>query len=143
MLIKTKLKLKILVQVGLVALFHLILIYFSDIGIKETLGMKNVLIVYFSPILLLCTTCAMSLKVSRYRYNLLWMSLSTLPSIVILHYLNQMHKNKVTVAGFIDLTYFDLKIDYGQISLLFYFPLIFSIIQIILMLILWVKRTTM
>lgn len=143
MLIKANQRIRILVHVGLVVFFHFIVIYFLEIGIKESVGLKNILIAYFSPIILLCTTCAMSLQANKLRYYLLWVSASTLPGFFILNYLGQMQTNKETVAGFVDLSHFNnMDIDYGQISLLFYFPLVFSLIQIILMVVLWALRTS-
>ncbi|KUP25118.1 hypothetical protein [Paenibacillus sp. DMB5] len=143
MLIKANLKLRILVHVGLVVLFHFIVICFLEIGLNETVALKSAWIAYFSPIILLCTTCAMSLQANKLRYYLLWVSASTLPSFFILHYLGQMQTNKEAVAGFVDLNHFNnMDIDYGQISLLFYFPLVVSLIQIILIVVLWAMRIT-
>lgn len=143
MLIKANLKLRILVHVGLVVLFHFIVICFLEIGLSETVALKSACIAYFSPITLLCTTCGMSLQANKFRYYLLWISASTLPSFFILNDLGQMQTNKEAVAGFVDLSHFNnMDIDYGQISLLFYFPIVFSIIQIILMLVLWIIRAS-
>lgn len=133
---------RVAIQVGLIIIYHLFVIWFLDIRMGKLVGINELLIIYFIPIVLLCTTCKMSLKKNIWRYNLVWIVISTLPSSFVLSYFSQMHGNKESEPGIVDISYLDIKIDYGQINLLFYFPLVFSIIQVILMFGIWIMTIT-
>lgn len=135
---KADIKLKVLIRVGLVVLFHIIIFYYSNIRVEESIEIQKILVSYFSPIILLCTTCVMSLKGRACKYNLIWTICSTFPSIGILRYFKNLTENNENVAGMIDITY--LNLDNNRILVLFYFPLVFSIIQIILMLAIWIMK---
>lgn len=137
---KTNFRLRVIFLVGLVAIFHIVIIYFLNIRVEESTEIKKIFIVYSIPIILLYTTCKMSLRMNKYRCSLVWIVTSTLPSLIFLNFLNHLKENMNTVPGILDISY--LKIDYDQIYLLFYFPSAFTIIQIMLMLGLWIMKIT-
>ncbi|WP_342562220.1 hypothetical protein NST84_21705 [Paenibacillus sp. FSL R7-0345] len=133
---------RVAVQVALIVVFHLIVVWLLKIKLEESVKLNELIIAYLGPIILLCTTCAMSLKKTSFIYNLFWIIVSALPSSCILNYFSLRDINKDRGPGIVDLSYLDIGIDYNQINLLFYFPLALSIIQIILMFGIWIITIT-
>ncbi|UQZ35902.1 hypothetical protein C2I18_21605 [Paenibacillus sp. PK3_47] len=132
----------VILRFGTVALNHLFIIYILDIKMGEAAGILEWLIAYFCPVILICTTCSMALKMKKIRCDVLWMICSLLPVTGVLYNLKQLSEHKGTEPGIVDLSHLDLELIDGQIVWLFFFPLAFSMIQIMLMFGLWILRVT-
>lgn len=124
-------------QVVFIVILHLFVIHIMDLKVEkwEEEGIRQILIVYSVLIILLYVTCMMSLVTRKFRYNLIWFCISTIPSISILFFLNKIQGNNVTGSGFID-----FKFDEGFVELMILFPFSYLLIQLALVVALWIFK---
>ncbi len=124
-------------QVIFIVILHLFVIHIMDLKVGKwgEEGIRQILIVYSVLIILLYVTCMMSLVTRKFRYNLIWFCISTIPSISILFFLNKIQGNKAIGSGFID-----FKFDDGFIELMILFPLSYLLIQLVLVIALWILK---
>lgn len=124
-------------QVLFIVILHLFVIHIMDLKVGKWggEGIRQIFIVYSVLIILLYVTCMMSLVTRKFRYNLIWLCISTIPSISILFFLNKIQENKATGSGFID-----FKFDDGFVELMILFPFSYFLIQLVLVIALWILK---
>lgn len=127
-------RMKAILQVTIVIFLHLIIIYLLGMktGKLEVEVVKQMFIMYAAPIILLNVSCKIALKTQKLRYNISWLVISIVPSTRILFYLKELQGKESRGSGVVDLRFFDMKPDFDQISLIYFFPIIYLGIQLVL-----------
>ncbi|WP_340397911.1 hypothetical protein NST50_10615 [Paenibacillus sp. FSL E2-0202] len=135
---------KALLQVTIVVFLHLIIIYLLGMktGKLEVEVVKQMFIMYAAPIILLNVSCKIALKTEKLRYNISWLVISIVPSTRILFYLKELQGKESRGSGVVDLSFFDIKPDFDQISLIYFFPVIYLGIQLVLIFLLLIMIVT-
>ncbi|WP_179089535.1 hypothetical protein [Paenibacillus odorifer] len=135
---------KALLQVTIVVFLHLIIIYLLGMktGKLEVEVVKQMFIMYAAPIILLNVSCKIALKTEKLRYNISWLVISIVPSTRILFYLKELQGKESRGSGVVDLSFFDIKPDFDQISLIYLFPIIYLGIQLVLIFLLLIMIVT-
>ncbi|OMC77971.1 hypothetical protein BK125_10320 [Paenibacillus odorifer] len=137
-------RMKVLLQVTIVVFLHLIIIYLLGMktGKLEVEVVKQMFIMYAAPIILLNVSCKIALKTEKLRYNISWLVISIVPSTRILFYLKELQGKESRGSGVVDLSFFDIKPDFDQISLIYLFPIIYLGIQLVLIFLLLIMIVT-
>ncbi|OME04177.1 hypothetical protein BSK54_05350 [Paenibacillus odorifer] len=137
-------RMKALLQVTIVVFLHLIIIYLLGMktGKLEVEVVKQMFIMYAAPIILLNVSCKIALKTEKLRYNISWLVISIVPSTRILFYLKELQGKESRGSGVVDLSFFDIKPDFDQISLIYFFPVIYLGIQLVLIFLLLIMIVT-
>ncbi|MEK4878564.1 hypothetical protein [Paenibacillus sp. FSL R5-0908] len=137
-------RMKALLQVTIVVFLHLIIIYLLGMktGKLEVEVVKQMFIMYAAPIILLNVSCKIALKTEKLRYNISWLVISIVPSTRILFYLKELQGKESRGSGVVDLSFFDIKPDFDQISLIYLFPIIYLGIQLVLIFLLLIMIVT-
>ncbi|OMD05698.1 hypothetical protein MKX34_09890 [Paenibacillus sp. FSL R5-0636] len=137
---------KAILQVTIVIFLHLIIIYLLGMktGKLEVEVVKQMFIMYAAPIILLNVSCKIALKTQKLRYNISWLVISIVPSTRILFYLKELQGKESRGSGVVDLRFFDMKPDFDQISLslIYFFPIIYLGIQLVLIFLLLIMIVT-
>ncbi|MEK4187360.1 hypothetical protein [Paenibacillus sp. FSL L8-0494] len=135
---------KAILQVTIVIFLHLIIIYLLGMktGKLEVEVVKQMFIMYAAPIILLNVSCKIALKTQKLRYNISWLVISIVPSTRILFYLKELQGKESRGSGVVDLRLFDMKPDFDQISLIYFFPIIYLGIQLVLIFLLLIMIVT-
>ncbi|WP_340022430.1 hypothetical protein MHI24_25890 [Paenibacillus sp. FSL K6-1096] len=131
---QTDYRIKGIAQVALVIIIHLGFIVFLKIKTVEWQEVKRaeVILTYCAPIFLLYATCIRSLKTKKLRYNLIWLLISLLPSIAILFKIKEIASAEPAEPVFIEFHF-----EQGYLELMLFFPVIYSVIQLILWAAMW------
>jgi len=111
-------------------------------GKLEVEVVKKMFIMYAAPIILLNVSCKIALKTEKLRYNISWLVISIVPSMRILFYLKELQGKESRGSGVVDLSFFDIKPDFDQISLIYFFPIIYLGIQLVLIFLLLIMIVT-
>lgn len=137
-------RMKAILQVTIVIFLHLIIIYLLGMktGKLEVEVVKQMFIMYPAPIILLNVSCKIALKTQKLRYNISWLVISIVPSTRILFYLKELQGKESRGSGVVDLRFFDMKPDFDQISLIYFFPIIYLGIQLVLIFLLLIMIVT-
>ncbi|MEK5178626.1 hypothetical protein [Paenibacillus sp. FSL R5-0928] len=137
-------RMKAILQVTIVIFLHLIIIYLLGMktGKLEVEVVKQMFIMYAAPIILLNVSCKIALKTQKLRYNNSWLVISIVPSTRILFYLKELQGKESRGSGVVDLRFFDMKPDFDQISLIYFFPIIYLGIQLVLIFLLLIMIVT-
>ncbi|MEK5415527.1 MULTISPECIES: hypothetical protein [Paenibacillus] len=137
-------RMKVLLQVTIVVFLHLIIIYLLGMktGKLEVEVVKQMFIMYAAPIILLNVSCKIALKTEKLRYNISWLVISIVPSMRILFYLKELQGKESSGSGVVGLSFFDIKPDFDQISLIYFFPIIYLGIQLVLIFLLLIMIVT-
>ncbi|OMD90569.1 hypothetical protein BSK49_08320 [Paenibacillus odorifer] len=137
-------RMKVLIQVTIVVFLHLIIIYLLGMktGKLEVEVVKQMFIMYAAPIILLNVSCKIALKTEKLRYNISWLVISIVPSMRILFYLKELQGKESSGSGVVGLSFFDIKPDFDQISLIYFFPIIYLGIQLVLIFLLLIMIVT-
>ncbi|AIQ73552.1 MULTISPECIES: hypothetical protein [Paenibacillus] len=137
-------RMKAILQVTIVIFLHLIIIYLLGMktGKLEVEVVKQMFIMYAAPIILLNVSCKIALKTQKLRYNISWLVISIVPSTRILFYLKELQGKESRGSGVVDLRFFDMKPDFDQISLIYFFPIIYLGIQLVLIFLLLIMIVT-
>ncbi|MEK4104352.1 hypothetical protein NST28_09760 [Paenibacillus sp. FSL R10-2791] len=135
---------KAILQVTILIFLHLIIIYLLGMktGKLEVEVVKQMFIMYAAPIILLNVSCKIALKTQKLRYNISWLVISIVPSTRILFYLKELQGKESRGSGVVDLRFFDMKPDFDQISLIYFFPIIYLGIQLVLIFLLLIMIVT-
>ncbi|MEK8206087.1 hypothetical protein NST41_10880 [Paenibacillus sp. FSL L8-0696] len=135
---------KAILQVTIVVFLHLIIIYLLGMktGKLEVEVVKQMFIMYAAPIILLNVSCKIALKTEKLRNNISWLVISIVPSTRILFYLKELQGKESRGSGVVDLSFFDMKPDFDQISLIYFFPIIYLGIQLVLIFLLLIMIVT-
>ncbi|WNS46401.1 hypothetical protein [Paenibacillus sp. MMS20-IR301] len=130
---------QIVLQVALVVLFHLALILYLNLKtVKwDDVGIYDVLVTYCCPFVLVSATCMMAIKTKKIRYNLVWIITSFLPSAAILFNLKTQAVAEPSESAIII-----WNPPPGLLELMLFFPLVYSFIQVILMIAMWIMKVT-
>lgn len=120
-----------------IVFLHLFVIRFRFLNLKskawEEEAVRQAYIVSFVLILLLYATCMISLITKKIRYNLIWLCISTIPSVSLLILFYNSKEYEPTENNFIDLNF-----DSGFFELVIIVPVIYIVVQIIFIFVLWV-----
>ncbi|OME63009.1 hypothetical protein BSK59_01305 [Paenibacillus odorifer] len=137
-------RMKAILQVTILIFLHLIIIYLLGMktGKLEVEVVKQMFIMYAAPIILLNVSCKIALKTQKLRYNISWLVISIVPSTRILFYLKELQGKESRGSGVVDLRFFDMKPDFDQISLIYFFPIIYLGIQLVLIFLLLIMIVT-
>ncbi|WP_238654793.1 hypothetical protein [Paenibacillus piscarius] len=121
-------------QVALVIIIHLGLFVFLQIKTVEwpEVTGAEVILTYCAPVFLLYATCIRSLKTKKLRYNLIWLLISLLPSTAILFKLKE-----IASAEPVEPVFIEFHFAQGYLELMLFFPVIYSVIQLILWAAMW------
>ncbi|OME08348.1 hypothetical protein BSK64_03235 [Paenibacillus odorifer] len=111
-------------------------------GKLEVEVVKKMFIMYAAPIILLNVSCKIALKTEKLRYNISWLVISIVPSTRILFYLKELQGKESRGSGVVDLSFFDIKPDFDQISLIYFFSIIYLGIQLVLIFLLLIMIVT-
>ncbi|WNS46397.1 hypothetical protein [Paenibacillus sp. MMS20-IR301] len=130
---------QVVVQVALAVLFHLALILYLNLKpVKwDDVGIYDVLVTYCCPVVLASATCVMAIKTKKIRYNLVWFITSFLPSAAILYELKEQAGAEPSESAFITWDF-----PPPSFELMLFFPLVYSVIQVILMFAMWIMKVT-
>lgn len=134
---KLSIWIRAILQVLSVVILHLLVIHFMDFKLAkwEEETIRRMFVVYSVLIVLLYVTCVISLLRKRVKYSLMWFFVSTVPSIVMLHYLENNKESNSAVPGITE-----FKFDDGIIEFMFVFPCLYFLIQLILIIALWILK---
>ncbi|OMF98874.1 hypothetical protein BK147_08590 [Paenibacillus sp. FSL R7-0337] len=129
------LSIKAILQVIFIVFFHLFIIRFLNLKSEawEEEAVRQAYIVSFVLILLLYATCMISLITKKIRYNLIWLCISTIPSVSLLILFYNSKEYEPTENNFIDLNF-----DSGFFELVIIIPFIYIVVQIVFIFVLWV-----
>ncbi|WP_339223647.1 hypothetical protein [Paenibacillus sp. FSL H8-0332] len=132
---RTIIRIKGLAQVVVVVIIHLVIIFFLDLkkGEWEEVGGLQIALTYCAPVFLLYATCMRSLKTKKIRYNLIWLLTSLLPSAAILFKIKEIAGAEPSEPVFIELHF-----EQGYLELMLFFPFIYSVIQLVLWVSMWI-----
>ncbi|MFC6652176.1 hypothetical protein [Paenibacillus rhizoplanae] len=128
-------RIKGLAQVAVVGIIHLLIISFLNLkkGAWEEVGGLQIALTYCAPVFLLYATCMRSLKTKKIRYNLVWLLTSLLPSAAILFKIKEIAGAEPSEPVFIELHF-----EQGYLELMLFFPFIYSVIQLVLWVSMWI-----
>lgn len=132
---QTIIRIKGLAQVVVVVIIQLVIIFFLDLkkGEWEEVGGLQIALTYCAPVFLLYATCMRSLKTKKIRYNLIWLLTSLLPSAAILFKIKEIAGAEPSEPVFIELHF-----EQGYLELMLFFPFIYSVIQLVLWVSMWI-----